>query len=68
MTKLREIKEKHIDDALKILANEKYWRGEVFKQDPIKMKRKVVEIDYCERLIRALWEDRENYIKQPKIL
>ena len=65
---MREITEKHINTALKILASEKYWRGEVFKNNPEKLKRKVTEIDYCERLVKALFEDRQEHNKQPKLI
>lgn len=65
---LRNIDQRHIDAAMKVLSNEKYWRGEVFKNKPDKMARKIKEIEYVEKLIIAMFEDIETLKKQPKIV
>lgn len=65
---MRRIEKKHIDRGLQILASEKFMCGEVFKGDITKRKKKLAEIDYCERLLKALWEDYEVLRTQPKML
>ena len=65
---LSKVSDKHMILATKILSNEKYWRKEVFKNNPDKMNKKVKEIEFLEDLVKHLWEDREKLIKQPKIL
>jgi hypothetical protein len=52
------VEEKHINIAIKLLQQEKNVIYKVFNKPESKDKldRKIKEMDYCIRLIKALWE------------
>ena len=61
----REIIQKHIDTALKILAKEKYRIGEIYRNDYQIREIRKDEIEFCEKLIQRLFEDNQILKKQP---
>lgn len=65
---MRAITKKHIDTALKIIGNQKVTVEDKFEFQRDKRLRRLAELEYVERLIKALHEDIEIYKRQPKIL
>ncbi|EKE25675.1 MAG: hypothetical protein ACD_5C00075G0007 [uncultured bacterium] len=65
---MREITQTHLDTCLKILAKNKEYVREKFKDDYSNRIRKINEMDFCERLVKALFEDYTTIKKQRKLL
>ena len=53
------IKQEHIDKAVKILEREKEMRRRVIR-DIKERDQRIKQMDYCIRLVNALWEQRNQ--------
>ncbi len=60
-----EITQKHIDTALTILGKQKYWTSEAYKSNYQVREIRKDELEFCEKLVRRLFEDCQNLKKQP---
>ena len=65
---MREITQAHLDTCLKILAKNKEYAREKFKDDYTVRIKKINEMDFCERLVKALFEDYTTIKKQTRLL